>query len=96
MKVSTIFKRFLFIINYQKISLFKNSLAFIILGLTDILGLLMLGLATKGLRDFEETKNEIIEYFYFVNLDFLNIQIFFIMVYYFYTKINFSLIDNLF
>ena len=85
MKVSTIFKRFLFIINYQKISLFKNSLAFIILGLTDILGLLMLGLATKGLRDFEETKNEIIEYFYFVNLDFLNIQIFFIMVFIIFT-----------
>ena len=56
----------------------------------------MLGLATKGLRDFEETKNEIIEYFYFVNLDFLNIQIFHYGFYYFYTKINFSLIDNLF
>ena len=85
MKVSTIFKRFLFIINYQKISLFKNSIAFIILGLTDILGLLMLGLATKGLKDFEETKNEIIEYFHFVNLDFLNIQIFFIMVFIIFT-----------
>ena len=45
----------------------------------------MLGLATKGLRDFEETKNEIIEYFYFVNLDFLNIQIFFIMVFIIFT-----------
>ena len=52
MKVSTIFKRFLFIINYQKISLFKNSLAFIILGLTDITGPFNAGVSHKGFKRF--------------------------------------------
>ena len=81
MKISLILKKFLFILNYQQISLLKNSVAFIFLGLIDVLGLLMLGLAAKGLKDFEKTKSQIIDYFNFINLDFLNIQIFFILVF---------------
>lgn len=80
MKLSEILQNFFYILNYQKLNYLKNTSAFILLGIIDIFGILMLGLSVKGLRDFEKTKSELSEYFYFVNLDFLNIQIFFLLV----------------
>lgn len=81
MQVLEILKKFFLILKYLKIGFLNNILLFFSLGIIDIFGIFLLGVSVKALQDFEKIFSKITSYIPYLNLEFLNIQIFFTFIF---------------
>ena len=81
MRVKDILKRFFKILNYLKINFFKNTFSFIALGLTDLAGIILLGLLAKSIKDFDKVQVQISSYFPIFDANLISLQTFILLVF---------------